>query len=79
MNIIYHNGRGKIPRLWLKVLQDADSALTEAKISSKTGYFMAGEAAKDSTCPISGADLSDNAAKQHLHDLIEMAESRRRG
>lgn len=74
LNIIYHNGRKY--RVCQLVLQDADSALTEAKISSKTGYFMAGEAAKDSTCPISGADLSDNAAKQHLHDLIEMAESR---
>lgn len=74
LNIIYHNGRKY--RVCQLVLQDADSALTEAKISSKTGYFMAGEAAKDSTCPISGADLSDNASKQHLHDLIEMAESR---
>ena len=74
LNIIYHNGRKY--RVCQLVLQDADSALTEAKISSKTGYFMAGEAAKDSTCPISGADLSDNTSKQHLHDLIEMAESR---
>ncbi|MCZ2152280.1 MAG: DUF1998 domain-containing protein [Bryobacterales bacterium] len=74
LNIIYHNGRKF--RVCQLVLQDAESALSEAKISTRTGYFMAGEAAKDSTCPISGADLSDNAAKQHLHDLIEMAESR---
>lgn len=74
LNIIYHNGRKY--RVCQLVLQDAESALSEAKVSSRTGYFMAGEASKDSTCPISGADLSDNAAKQHLHDLIEMAESR---
>jgi len=74
LNIIYHNGRKY--RVCQLVLQDAESALMEAKVSTKTGYFMAGDAAKDSTCPISGADLSDNASKQHLHDLIEMAESR---
>jgi hypothetical protein len=74
MNIIYHNGRKyQIRQL---VIQDAESALTEAKVSTKTGYFMAGDAAKDSTCPFSGIDLSDNAFKEHLHDLMEMAESR---
>jgi len=74
MNIIYHNGRKyQIRQL---VIQDAESALTEAKVSSKTGYFMSGDAAKDSTCPFSGIDLSDNAFKEHLHDLMEMAESR---
>lgn len=74
MNIIYHNGRKyQIRQL---VIQDAESALTEAKVSSKTGYFMTGDAAKDSTCPFSGIDLSDNAFKEHLHDLMEMAESR---
>ncbi len=74
MNIIYHNGRKyQIRQL---VIQDAESALTDAKVSSKTGYFMTGDAAKDSTCPFSGIDLSDNAFKEHLHDLMEMAESR---
>ncbi len=74
LNVIYHNGRKY--RVCQLVLQDADSAVTEAKVSTRTGYFMAGDAAKDSVCPISGADLSDNASKLHLHDLIEMAESR---
>jgi hypothetical protein len=74
LNIIYHNGRKY--RVCQLVIQDAESALTEAKVSSKTGYFMAGDAAKDSTCPFSGIDLSDNAFKEHLHDLMEMAESR---
>jgi hypothetical protein len=74
LNIIYHNGRKY--RVCQLVIQDAESALTEAKVSTKTGYFMAGEAVKDSTCPFSGIDLSDNAVKEHLHDLMEMAESR---
>lgn len=74
LNIIYHNGRKyQIRQL---VIQDAESALTEAKVSSKTGYFMTGDAAKDSTCPFSGVELSDNAFKEHLHNLMEMAESR---
>jgi superfamily II DNA or RNA helicase len=74
LNVIYHNGRKY--RVSQLVIQDAESALTEAKVSTKTGYFMAGEAVKDSTCPFSGIDLSDNAVKEHLHDLMEMAESR---
>jgi len=73
-NIIYHNGRKY--RVCQLVVQDAESALTEAKISTKTGYFMTGEAAKDSVCPFSGLDLSDAANKEHLHYLMEMAESR---
>ena len=74
LNTIYHNGRKY--RVCQLVIQDAESALTEAKISSKTGYFMAGDALQNSVCPFSGIDLADNAAKEHLHDLIEMAESR---
>lgn len=74
LNTIYHNGRKY--RVCQLVIQDAESALTEAKISSKTGYFMAGDALQNSVCPFSGIDLADNVAKEHLHDLIEMAESR---
>lgn len=74
LNIIYHNGRKY--RVSQLVIQDAESALTEAKVSTKTGYFMVGDEAKDSTCPFSGVDLSDNSHKEHIHDLVEMAESR---
>jgi len=73
-NIIYHNGRKY--RVSQLVLQDAESALSEAKISKKTGYFMTGEQAKDSVCPFSRLDLSDNANSEHLHYLLEMSESR---
>jgi len=74
LNVIYHNGRKY--RVSQLVIQDAESALTEAKVSTKTGYFMVGDEAKDSTCPFSGIDLSDNSHKEHIHDLVEMAESR---
>lgn len=74
LNTIYHNGRKY--RVCQLVIQDAESALTEAKISSKTGYFMAGDTLQNSVCPFSGIDLADNAAKEHFHDLLEMAESR---
>ncbi len=74
MNIIYHNGRKY--RVNQLVIQDAESVLTEAKISTRIGYFMAGDEAKNSTCPFSGMDLSDTAVKEHLFDLMEMAESR---
>ncbi|MGH9849547.1 MAG: DEAD/DEAH box helicase [Blastocatellia bacterium] len=74
LNIIYHSGRKY--RVCQLVVQDAESALTEAKVSKKSGYFMTGEQIKDSICPFSGLDLGDNANKAHLHDLMEMAESR---
>ena len=74
LNLIYHNGRKyKVSQL---VLQDAESSLTEAKISRGAGYFLTGEQRDLEICPFSGLDLSDNANKEHLHDLIEMAESR---
>jgi hypothetical protein len=37
-NIIYHNGRKY--RVCQLVVQDAESALTEARISTKAGYFF---------------------------------------
>lgn len=74
LNIIYHNGRKY--RVNQLVIQDAESSLTEAKVSTKTGYFMTGDEAKDSTCPFSGVDLSDNSQKEHIHNLVEMSESR---
>ena len=73
-NIIYHNGRKF--RVTQLVTQDADSMLMEAKVSSRSGYFLMGDQLGMSACPFSGLDLSDNANKEHLHDLLEMTESR---
>ena len=74
LNLIYHNGRKY--RVSQLVTQDAESSLTEAKISKRAGYFLAGDQSDLEICPFSGLDLSDNANKEHLHDLLEMAESR---
>lgn len=74
LNIIYHNGRKyRVDQL---VVQDAESSLTEAKISKKAGYYLAGEQKDLEICPFSGVNLGDNANKEHLHDLLEMSESR---
>lgn len=73
-NIIYHNGRKY--RVCQLVIQDAESALTEAKISTKAGYFLPADQKHLEICPFSGLNLGDSANKEHLHDLIEMAESR---
>ncbi len=73
-NIIYHNGRKY--RVCQLVIQDAESALSEAKISTKAGYFLTGEQKDLEICPFSGCNLGDNANKQHLHNLMEMTESR---
>ncbi len=74
LNVIYHSGRKYQVRQL--VVQEADTALTEAKISTKAGYFLVGDQLQLERCPLSGVSLSDNANKQHLHDLMEMTESR---
>jgi hypothetical protein len=74
LNIIYHNGRKY--RVSQLIVQDAESALTEAKISTKAGYFLTAEQKDLEICPFTGLNLGDNANKAHLHYLLEMAESR---
>lgn len=73
-NIIYHNGRKY--RACQLVVQDAETALTEARISTKAGYYLPVDQKDLEICPFSGLNLGDNANKTHLHDLMEMAESR---
>jgi hypothetical protein len=58
------------------VVQDAEQALVEARVSRKAGYFLRGEQKDCEICPFSGADLSDNANREILHDLLEISESR---
>jgi hypothetical protein len=74
LNIIYHNGRKY--RVSQLIVQDAESALTEAKISTKAGYFLTADQKDLEICPFTGLNLGDNANKAHLHHLLEMAESR---
>ncbi len=74
LNIIYHNGRKY--RVCQLIVQDTESSFVEAKISKKTGYFLTGDQKDLEICPFSGQNLGDNANTEHLHDLIEMAESR---
>ena len=74
LNIIYHNGRKyRVDQL---VVQDAEEALTEAKVSRKAGYFLSGDQLNLEICPFTGLNLSDNANKEPFVDLMEMAESR---
>lgn len=73
-NIIYHNGRKF--RVSQIIVQDADSTLTDAKISKKAGFFLTGEQKTLEICPFSGISLADNANSEYVHDLLEMAESR---
>lgn len=74
LNIIYYNGsKYRVSQL---VTQDTESSLSEAKVSTKTGYYLAGEQKDLEICPFSGLSLGDNANKQHLHHLLELSESR---
>jgi len=63
-NIIYHNGRKY--RVCQLIIQDAETALTEAKISTKAGYFLPADQKDLEFCPFSGLSLGDNANKQRL-------------
>jgi superfamily II DNA or RNA helicase len=74
LNIIYHNGRKY--RVNQLIVQDAESVLEEAKISKKAGYFLTKDQKDLEICPFSGVSLGDNANKEHLHHLMELAESR---
>lgn len=74
LNHIYHNGRKyNVAQL---VVQDVDSALTDAKVSTKAGYYLTGEQKDLEICPFTGISLGDSANKAHLFDLLEMTESR---
>jgi hypothetical protein len=74
LNVIYHSGRKfRVNQL---VVQDASDALMEARVSTRAGYFLRGDQRDLEICPFSGLNLSDNANREHLHDLIEMGESR---
>jgi superfamily II DNA/RNA helicase len=74
LNIIYYSGRKY--RVSQLVVQDAEGSLKAAKISTKAGYFLTDEQMDREICPFTQANLADNANKQNVHDLIEMAESR---
>ncbi|MCX6938398.1 MAG: DEAD/DEAH box helicase [Verrucomicrobia bacterium] len=74
LNIIYHRGRKY--RINQLVTQDAEGALKSAKISTKAGYFFPEDQKDKEICPMTGLNLSDNANRTVLQDLIEMSESR---
>jgi len=74
LNVIYHNGRKY--RVSQLIVQDAESATTEAKVSKKSGYYLTGEQKDLEICPFTGENLGDNANSEHLHHLLEMSESR---
>ena len=74
LNVIYHSGRKY--RVSQIIVQDAESALTTAVVSLKAGYLLTGDQQSLEICPFTGLNLGDNANKVHLHDLLEMSESR---
>ena len=56
LNVIYHNGRKY--RVSQLVVQDAESALTEAKISTKAVTILTGDQKDLEICPFSGVNLA---------------------
>ncbi|MCC5842255.1 MAG: hypothetical protein JJT96_19220, partial [Opitutales bacterium] len=73
-NLIYHKGRKY--QIAQMVVADAEHSLRTAQVCKGSGYFMSGDDATLDVCPFSGADLSDNANKTILHDLLELGETR---
>jgi len=74
LNILYHKGRKY--RVEQLIVQDAEQALSEAKVSTRAGYFLAGGQRDLEICPFSGVSLADSANRQILTHLLEMGESR---
>jgi hypothetical protein len=74
LNIIYHNGQKY--RVSQLIVQDAESAISEARVSKKSGYFLTGDEKNLELCPFTGENLGDNANCEHLTHLLEMSESR---
>jgi hypothetical protein len=73
-NIIYHNGRKfRIEQL---VAQELDQKLSSATVSRSAGYLLSGDQKDSEICPFSQKNLSDNANRISLTDLIELSESR---
>jgi superfamily II DNA/RNA helicase len=73
-NTVYHKG-GKF-RINQMLWSEMDNPLIEAKIAVKSGYILMSADSQRNTCPITGADLTDNAEKINLANMIEIRESR---
>jgi hypothetical protein len=74
LNVLYHSGnKFQISQM---VVQDAESNLTEAVVSKKSGYFLTGSEIASEMCPFSNESLHDNANKIFFHDLLPLTESR---
>lgn len=74
LNVIYHSGRKY--RVSQMVIQDAESVLTDAKISTKASYFLVGDERHLEICPFTGVSLGDAANATVVGDLLEMTEAR---
>lgn len=73
-NIIYYNGQKyEIRQL---VVQDAESRLKEARVSTNAGYFLQDNQKDLELCPFTDVDLSNGNNCEKLNDLLEMTESR---
>ncbi|MBE0640037.1 MAG: DEAD/DEAH box helicase [Bacteroidales bacterium] len=73
-NTVYHKG-GKF-RINQMLWSEMDNPLIEAKIAVKSGYILMSADSQRNTCPITNADLTDNAQKIILSNMIEIRESR---
>ncbi|SJM89319.1 Helicase family protein with metal-binding cysteine cluster (fragment) [Crenothrix polyspora] len=74
LNIIYHNGQKY--RVSQLIVQDAESAISEARVSKKSGYFLTSDEKDLELCPFTGENFGDNANCEHITHLLEMSESR---
>ena len=72
-NVIYHKGQKfEIIRL---VGDPPQNRIENAAISVKSGFFLRKDQAQSDRCPFSGADLTEQNAKEPLIHLLEMGET----
>lgn len=75
-NVVYHSGtKYDVRRIRVS---DLDTALSKAKVSLRTGYFLEGEEYDRDTCPFSKEALTADNVRRLYVNLLEMSETRSR-
>jgi hypothetical protein len=75
-NIIYHNGsKYEINQV---LLPDLESNIVAARASRSSGYWLQGNQATMSCCPLTGVDLTENSERADFPNLLELPESKTR-
>lgn len=77
-NTVYYNGQKYQVSSMMAGFEQDGMALTNAKISVKSGFILLGDEAITDTDPFSGADLSQATQVEYFSNLLELQDGRAR-